>query len=95
MKLNEETGRSKIAAKIRNSADKLKDDLEITVSEHGPESLRLTGYIPRNKGWRTETKIPLMPGGKKDYIRFLRETKEKEIWIKVSTAGGRSRIYVR
>lgn len=95
MKISEETGRSKIAAKIRNASEKFKSNKTITVSEHGPESVRLTGCLPRTKGWRIETVIPIKANGRKDYIRFIKETKEKEIWIKVSTSGGRSKIYVR
>ena len=95
MKLIDEAGNSKIAARIRNMAGKIKQQIMVTVSEHGPESAKLTGFLPRTKGWRIALNVPIRKNNRKDYIKFLKETKEKEIWIKVSTAGGRSKVYVR
>ena len=95
MEVIDETGRSKIAAKIRNAEDKLKNNKIITVSEHSPESFRLSGCLPRTKGWRIDTHVPIKASGRKDYINYIKNTKVEEIWIRVSTAGGPSKIYVR
>jgi hypothetical protein len=96
MKLIDETkGYSKIAARLFNNAGSIKKSVTVTVSEHSPESIQLTGKLSRTVGWRQVTVIPLRQNGRKDYIRFIKETTESEIWIKVSTAGGRSKIYVR
>lgn len=76
-------------------AGRIKKQITVTVSEHGPESIKLTGFLPRTKGWRVALNVPIRKNNRKDYIKFLKETKEKEIWIKVSTAGGRSKVYVR
>jgi hypothetical protein len=95
MKLTEKTGNSKIAARIRNMSGRIRKQISVTVSEHGPESIQLTGALPRTKGWHVALDVPIRQNGRKDYVKFLMETKVKEIWIKVSTAGGRSKIYVR
>lgn len=95
MKLIDEAGNSKIASRIRNLAGRIKQQITVTVSEHGPESIKLAGFLPRTNGWRITLNVPIRKNNRKDYIKFLKETKEKEIWIKVSTAGGRSKVYVR
>lgn len=87
-------GYSKIAARIKKCLYTNKRT-EITISEHSPESIQLTGSLPRSKGWRLVTMVPIRENKRKDYLKFLNETSEKEVWIKVSTAGGRSKIYVR
>jgi hypothetical protein len=89
------TTNSKIAALITNKAGRIKKHIKVTVSENSPESVQLTGFLPKTKGWRIVTDVPIRNNGRKDYVKFLSETKEKEVWIKVSTAGGRSKIYVR
>lgn len=73
----------------------IKKELTVTISIHAPESSGLTGKIPRSNGWKLVTIFPIKQDGKKDYIRLIKETNEKEIWIRLSTAGGRSRVYVR
>jgi hypothetical protein len=88
-------GYSKIAARIKMLAGRLTKRTVVTISEHSPESIQLTGSLPRTMGWRLVTIFPIRENGRKDYIKFLNETSEKEVWIKVSTAGGRSKIYVR
>jgi len=88
-------GYSKIAARIKRMAAHINKRTEVTISEHSPESIQLTGFLPRSKGWRLVTEIPIRENRRKDYVKFLNETSEKEVWIKVSTAGGRSKIYVR
>ena len=95
MKLIDATGNSKVAAHIRNMAGRIKKQITVTVSEHTPESIQLTGKLPKTSGWRVVLAVPLKYNGRKDYMRYLTETKEKEVWIKLSTAGGRSKIYVR
>lgn len=96
MKITDNTkGYSKIAARIKRMAGRLAKRTEVTISEHSPESIQLTGSLPRSKGWRLITSVPIRENRRKDYVRFLIETSEKEVWIKVSTAGGRSKIYVR
>ena len=87
--------RSKVAARIANYSGRIRKQIVVTVSEHSPESIQLTGALPKTKGWKIERNVPIRKNGRKDYIKFLTETSEKEIWIKVSTAGGRSKIYVR
>jgi hypothetical protein len=89
------TDGSKVAAKLRNNQDKIKNNVRVTVSAHSPESIILTHALPRTRGWRILTSVPIRTNGRKDYIKFLQETKEKEVWIKLSTSGGRSKIYVR
>jgi hypothetical protein len=93
--LTDDFGTSKIAALIRNKAYRIKSRIKVTVSEHAPESVRLTGFLPKTKGWRIIRDVPIRKNGRKDYVKFLEKTNDKEIWIKVSTAGGRSKIYVR
>jgi hypothetical protein len=88
-------GASKVAARLFNAGTRIKKQISVTVSEHSPESIQLTGFLPKTKGWKVERNVPILKNGRKNYIKFLMETTEKEIWIKVSTAGGRSRIYVR
>jgi hypothetical protein len=95
MELIIEAKGSKVAARIKRYEKKILKYIKVTVSEHAPESIQLTHSLPRTKGWRIVSVIPLRENGRKDYIKFLNETGEKEIWIKVSTSGGRSRIYVR
>lgn len=95
MELIDQTGNSKIAARIRNAAARIKNNVIVIISEHCPESILLTGFLPRTKGWRQLTIFPIRKNGRKDYVRIIMETKEKELWIKVSTSGGRSKIYVR
>ncbi len=95
MELTDKTGSSKIAARLRMMGGRVKRQVKVTVSEHSPESIQLTGSLPRSEGWKIVTKIPIRENGRKDYFKFIVESKEKEIWIKVSTAGGRSKIYVR
>ena len=104
MKIINDSGRSKVAANIRNTLFRvengievpiLKKNLTITISENAPESARLTNKLPRTQGWKLITIVPIRENGRKDYIKLIKETKEREIWIKVSTAGGRSRVYVR
>lgn len=95
MELTDKTGNSKVAAHIRAMAGRIKKHIKVTVSEHSPESIQLTGSLPRTKGWRRVTIFPIRQNGRKDYIKAIMDTKEKELWIKLSTAGGRSKIYVR
>jgi hypothetical protein len=96
MEINDKTGgASKVAARIRNMTGKINKHITVTVSKHGPESIQLTGFLPRTKGWRIALDVPIRKNKRKDYFKFLKETNEKEIWIKVSTAGGRSKVYVR
>jgi hypothetical protein len=87
--------RSKVAARIRRNEGRIKNQIVVTVSQYSPESIQLTGALPRTKGWRLLSSVPLNKYNRKDYIKFLMETSEKEVWIKVSTKGGRSKIYVR
>jgi hypothetical protein len=86
---------SKVAAHIKKFQDRIKSNVMVTISALSPESIQLTGALPRSKGWRIITSAPLRKNGRKDYIKFLSETSEKEVWIKLSTLGGRSKIYVR
>ena len=86
---------SKIAASIRNAASSIKNSVIVTVSERSPESIRISQRLPRTGGWRLITDIPIKRNGRKDYIKFIKATKEKEVWIKLSTNGGRSKVYVR
>lgn len=86
---------SKVAARLRNSQGRIKNDVRVTVSAHSPESIILTGALPRTRGWRIVKDVPIRTNGRKDYIKFLQDTKETEVWIKLSTSGGRSKIYVR
>jgi hypothetical protein len=95
MIIEDSSGTSKIAALIRNMEGRIKKQINVTVSEHSPESVQLTGFLPKTKGWKIQRNVPIKKNGRKDYVKFLQETAEKEIWIKVSTAGGRSKIYVR
>lgn len=95
MKIKDTTGNSKVAARIRNMSGRIHRQLIVTVSEHGPESIQLTGALPRTRGWRVALDVPIKKNGRKDYVRYLQVTDYKEIWIKVSTAGGRSKVYVR
>jgi hypothetical protein len=99
MRLIDNTGGGKIAAMITNVQDKLLKHTSVTVSVLAPESVQVTGCLPRSKGWHVALDVPLKankgPYKRKDYIRFLKETRYKEVWIKVSTSGGHSRIYVR
>jgi len=104
MEIINDSGRSKIAAKIRNTLFTVKDGIEVpilnkkikvTISSHAPESVKLTGALPRTRGWKLITIVPIKENGRKDYIKLIKQSAEKEIWIKVSTAGGRSRVYVR
>ena len=95
MKLTDVTGNSKVAARIRHMVGKIKKQITVTVSEYAPESIQLTGSLPRTKGWKVALDVPIQKNKRKDYVKFLKETKEKEIWIKVSTIGGRSKVYVR
>jgi hypothetical protein len=88
-------GSSRIVARITAIGSRIKKGITVTVSEHSPESTHLTHALPKTMGWRLRADIPLFYNGRKDYIRFLTETNEKEIWIKVSTKGGRSKVYVR
>jgi hypothetical protein len=95
MELIDVTHGSRVAARIRNLQGRIKNNVRVTVSEHSPESIQLTHALPKTMGWRLRTNIPLLYNKRKDYIRFLSETAEKEVWIKLSTRGGRSKIYVR
>jgi hypothetical protein len=95
MEIIDQTGNSKIAARIRQMSGAFKKHIKVTVSEHAPESIQLTGALPRTRGWKLVTDIPIRTLGRKDYVKFLLQTKEKEVWIKVSTAGGHSKIYIR
>ena len=95
MKITDLTGNSKIAARIRMMSGRINRQLIVSISEHGPESIQLTGALPRTKGWVIAHDVPIKKNKRKDYIKYLMYTKYKEIWIRVSTAGGRSRVYVR
>ena len=91
----DETKNGKVAAKIRNAAVRINKEIKVTISEQAPESVKISGTIPKSEGWLVVEKIPLTESGRKDYIRFISETKYQEVWIRVSTAGGCSKIYVR
>jgi hypothetical protein len=95
MIIHNNTKASKVAARVINEAGEINRLIEVTISEQAPESTRNTGTIPRMKGWNVMTEIPVNVNGRKDYVRFLKETKYREIWIRLSTSGGKSRIYVR
>jgi hypothetical protein len=96
MELTDNTrGNSKVAFRIEKDGWKIKSEVRVTVSEHCPESIQLTHKLSRTTGWRQVTVFPIKKNGRKDYIKFLIETKEAEVWIKVSTNGGRSKIFVR
>jgi hypothetical protein len=95
MIIHNETKASKVAARIINEAGRINKAIEITISERSPESINRTGTIPRKKGWRDADNVPLTSRGRKDYVAFLKGTKEYEIYIRLATNGGRSRIYVR
>jgi len=95
MKIQDITGKSKVAARIRNLKGRIKKHITITICEHGPESVQLTGSLPRTKGWRVALDVPIKKNGRKDYIKFLQLTDAHEVWIKVATAGGKSKVYIR
>ena len=95
MNLTDLTQKSKIAATIKKVAGRIKNDVHVTISEHAPESIKRTGALPRTKGWRIMTEVPMKTGFRKNYVKFLQETKYKEVWIRVSTLGGPSKVYGR
>ena len=93
--LTTSTYQSKTAFRIEKESYKIKNDVMVTVSQHCPESIQLTHRLSRTTGWRQVGVFPIKKNGRKDYVKFLSETKQAEVWIKVSTAGGRSKIYIR
>jgi hypothetical protein len=95
MIIHNNTKASKVAARVINESGKVNRLIEVTISERSPESTRNTGTIPRVRGWIIATDIPVNGRGRKDYVKFLKQTKYRKIWIRLSTSGGRSRIYVR
>ena len=82
MILTDETGNSKIAARIRNMAGRINKQIMETVSEHGPESIQLTGFLPRSKGWRVALDVPIRMNKRKDYIKFLKIQKKRRYGLK-------------
>ena len=89
------TTASKVAARIINEAGRINKDIRVTISERSPESIKYSKTIPRKQGWMIADKVPVNKAGRKDYVRFLMGTQYKEVFIRVATAGGKSRIYVR
>lgn len=95
MVIKNETKDGKIAARIINFAGKINKNIRVTISERSPESIRMTGTIPSKSGWMLITDIPQNQANRNDYVQFLKDTKYKEIHIRVSTQGGHSKVYVR
>jgi hypothetical protein len=95
MIIHNDTKASKVAARIIREAGRINRRMEVTISDHAPESVKLTGTIPGKRGWSIETDIPLKANGRRDYVRFLKETRYTTVFIRLSTKGGRTVIYVK
>jgi hypothetical protein len=89
------TGKSKIAARLINLNGRIKRQIVVIVSQHSPGSIALTKSLPKTQGWKVALDVPLRYNGRKNYEDFLKRVKAKEVWIKVSTAGGKSKVYIR
>ena len=87
--------KSKLAARLVIEAGRINRNITVTVSTRSPEAPVITGRTQRRSGWHKVTEYPVLPNGRKDYVRFLKETVYKDIWIRCATRGGRSVIYVR
>ena len=76
-------------------AGRINKDIRVTISEHSPESTMTTHRKPVTDGWKIAIDVPVSKTGRKDYIEFLKKTKYKEVFIRLATFGGRSKVYVR
>ena len=95
MLITDDTKASKIAARLIREAGRINRDIRVTVSEHSPESSRRSGCLPQTEGWQIEADMPTLSNGRKDYVSYLMKTQYREVYIRLSTIGGKSKVYVR
>jgi|WetSurMetagenome_2_1015567.scaffolds.fasta_scaffold642002_2 hypothetical protein len=95
MIIDNRTKASKIAARIINAAGRINRDIHVTISELAPECTRNTGTTPGAVGWKVVNEFPLLSNGRKDYIGYLMSTSAKRVYIRLSTIGGKSKVYIK
>jgi hypothetical protein len=94
MVIDNRTKASKVAARIINNAGRINKDMRVIISEHAPESTIMTGTTPGAAGWKI-AECPRKANGRNDYIAFIKSTNYKTVYIRLSTIGGRSVVYVK
>lgn len=95
MTIDNQTTENKAATRIISEAGRVNKDITVTISERSPDSIRYSHRLPATQGWTIVQKFPIDMALEPDYAKFLKRTKYKEIWFRVASSKGRTKIYVR